>query len=281
VGLLDAHLDYLNEDFLIEDMPYCVLIDWADVERRGICSAYNAIFYYTLQCLHDLAEFKGDAYTVGLTQEIRNGMKASFHETLFDRERGCYADACIDGALSEKISEHGNITPIWVGLCDATVSREIVSKMFESSGPLKFTEAQPFYMAVVLSALDDLGRFDLALDLIRRRWGKRMVDKGATSVFEEWYQNGSWRDGTFKGFLRTNSHAWSAIPADFLIRNMLGLKILEPGCRKLSIAPRKVDFDYSIVFPTPLGPITVNSTNGEYKLSSPDSIIVVEATSTC
>lgn len=94
--ILDAHLDYLNEDTLIEDMPYWVFMDWAGVEKRGVCSAYNAIFYYVLQCLHELAEFKGDAYTAGLTESIRSAMRASFHETLFDRKRGCYADARIE-----------------------------------------------------------------------------------------------------------------------------------------------------------------------------------------
>jgi alpha-L-rhamnosidase len=270
--ILDAHLDYLNKDTLIEDMPFWVFIDWADVERRGICSAYNAIFYDALQSLFKLAIYRGDTYTSKLTRELRNGMKASFHKTLFDKKRGCYTDACIDGEISESISEHGNMTPVWAGLCDADITRQVISKVFESDGSLKFTEAQPFYMAVILSALDGAERFDLALDLIRQRWGKRMLDQGATSAFEEWYQNGSWRDGTFRGFLRTHSHAWSACPADFLIRHFLGLKILEPGCQKLRLAPRKTTFDYNIAFPTPQGPVTATCTNGELKVTSPDSI---------
>ncbi len=271
----DAHLDYLNADTLIEDMPYWVFIDWADVDKRGICSAYNAIFYSALQCLGDLASFRGDSYTIELTQHLRNEMKASFHDVLFDETRGCYADACIDGVFSEKVSEHGNMTPIWAGLCDPDVSCRLIEIVFETENAHPFTEAQPFYMAVVLCALDRAGRFDLALDLIRRRWGRRMMAKGATSVYEEWYQNGSWRKGTFKGFLRSHSHAWSACPADFLIRNLLGLKILEPGCRKLSVRPKTTDFNYHLLFPTPQGPITADCTDGELKFSTPDSIELV------
>lgn len=108
--VLDGHLDYLNEHMLIEDMPYWVLIDWADTDRRGICSAYNGIAYGVLEALCELAEYRGDTYTVDLVKTIRQGMKANFHDTLFDDARGCYADANIDGELSEKIGEHGNLT---------------------------------------------------------------------------------------------------------------------------------------------------------------------------
>ncbi len=265
--ILDAHIDYLNEVSLIEDMPYWVFIDWADVEKRGICSAYNSIFYVTLQSIHDLATYKGDTYTARFARNLRTSMKAAFHDTLFDNERGCYADACIDGGLSLKVSEHGNMAPIWAGLCDYEVARQVISRLFESDGSVTFTEAQPFFMTVVLTALERADRFDLAVELIRRRWGKRMVGKGATSTFEEWYQNGSWRDGSFRGFLRTHSHAWSACPADFLIRHLLGLEILKPGCRRLRVTPRKGNFDYHVVFPTPLGSVTAECTNGEVKVS--------------
>jgi hypothetical protein len=273
--VLDAHLDYLNEDSLIEEMPYWHFVDWAHTDKRGICSAYNAIFHVAIHCLQSLATFRGDAYTVGLMQNLRMEMKKNFHRVLFDKTRNCYADANMDGVLSEKISEHGNMTPVWAGLCDDETSRQIIELVFETDSSPVFTEAQPFYMSVVLEALDRAGRMDLAIDLIRRRWGRRMVDKGATSVFEEWYQNGSWRTGSFTGFQRTHSHAWSACPADFLIRNLIGLKILEPGCRKLRVAPMRMDFDYHLVYPTLQGPITVECVGGEIKLDAPNSIELV------
>lgn len=65
---------------------------------------------------------------------------------------------------------------------------------------------------------------------------------------------------------------WAHHPADFLIRHLLGLKILEPGCRKLRVAPRRTAFDYHVVFPTPLGHVTAEWTDGLLKLSSPDSV---------
>jgi len=273
--ILYAHLDYMNDDGLIENMAYWPFIDWADVEKQGICSTYNAIFYETLKSWGKIAGFKGDKYTVELTERLMRNMKSNFHKKLFDEKRECYADANIDGTLSDKISEHGNITPIFAGLCDNELSQKIIDKVFLEKNDLKFTEAQPFYMAVVLRALNQTGQFSLALDLIRKRWGNRMVKKGATSTYEEWYQNGSWRDGSFKGFLRTHSHAWSAYPADFLIRRLIGLEILESGCKKIKLSPEKTDFDYNVIFPTPLGEINVDYSDGKINISKPDEVKIL------
>lgn len=273
--ILDTHLDYLNDQMLIGHMPYWLFIDWADVEKNGVCTAYNAIFYRALGCLQQLAQFKGDQYTADLTRDIRTAMKAAFHPTLFDHKRGCYADANIDGTLSDKISEHGNMTPIWAGLCDLEQARKLASTVFEGEGP--FTEAQPFYMAVVLPALARAGRFDLALDLIRRRWGKRMLDLGATSVFETWHADGRWTSGSFTGLLNSTSIAWSASPADFLIRHILGLRILEPGCKRIQLDPVGTDFNYRVTFPTPRGDIAAECCEGHITLSVPDSISVQQA----
>lgn len=278
--ILDTHLDYLNDRMLIENMPYWVFIDWADVEKNGICTVYNAIFYRALECLQQLAEFKGDRYTADLTRELRSAMKPAFHTALFDEDRGCFSDANIDGHLSEKISEHGNLTPVWAGLCEAGRERELAATVFEGGGEheLVFTEAQPFYMAVVLPALARAGRLDLALDLIRRRWGRRMLDTGATSTFETWHSNGRWTSGEFTGLLNGHALAWAASPADFLIRHLLGLRIVEPGCRSVHLNPVSTKFNYQIAFPTPLGTIEAECREGKVTVSAPDSIAVQQET---
>ncbi|MBD3183212.1 Bacterial alpha-L-rhamnosidase [Candidatus Poribacteria bacterium] len=272
-----AHINYVNKRGLIEDMPYWVFIDWSDVDRAGECTAYNAIFYGALEAILKMAQFKGDIYTQKMAQETMSLMKANFQERLFDPERGCFADACIDGVLSQKISEHGNFAAINWDLCNTETAEKIISAFYEERSIENFTEAQPFFMTIVLRALDHMGRFDLALRLIHERWGKRMVAKGVTSVLEEWYENGSWRSGDFNGFLRTHSHAWSAIPAEFLIKNLMGLEILEPGCGKIKLNPEKTDFDYHAVFPTPKGLIEVNYESGKMDFSVPDSIEIMDS----
>jgi hypothetical protein len=129
-------------------------------------------------------------------------------------------------------------------------------------------------MVVVLQALAQLGRMDLALQLIRDRWGKRMLDHGATSTYEEWTTNGSRRSGKFEPFMRTQSHAWSACPAEFLIRNLIGLDILVPGCSSIRLRPAITDFDYDVTFPMPQGPVRVANHAGKIQTNIPPGITV-------
>lgn len=272
--VMQAHLPYLSEHGLIEEMPLWVFIDWAAVDNRGECAAYNAIFYGALEALKKMARFKNDAESEEKITHLRTLMKQNFGARLFDPQRGCFADARVDEELSPKTSEHANMAAIGWGLCDDDVSAAIIRRFYEDRS-ITYTEAQPFFTTVVLQALDRVGRFDLALQIIRERWGERMVARGATSTYEEWTMNGSWRYGDFQPIMRTLSHAWSAHPAEFLIRNLLGLEIIEPGCRKVRLRPQSTFFDYDVSFPTPQGSLDVRCRNGEVQINAPDEVEVV------
>ncbi|MBM4081473.1 MAG: hypothetical protein FJ278_17350 [Planctomycetes bacterium] len=275
VRIMQTHFAYVNEHGLIEDMPYWVFIDWADVDRRGECAALNAIFHGALEALEKMAAFKRDDYWREKASAARTAIAANFQKRLFDAPRGVFADARVDDRLSPKISEHANLAAIRWGLADAAAAQSILDRLYGPQ-PLFFTEAQPFFMVVVLQALARLGRHDLALKLIRDRWGQRMVAQGATSCHEEWGINGSWRSGEYAGFLRTLSHAWSACPAEFLIKDLMGLEILEPGCAKVCLRPVKTPFDYKLAYPTPRGVIAVECRNGDIKMTVPTGVVVLQ-----
>ncbi|OPZ11261.1 MAG: Bacterial alpha-L-rhamnosidase [candidate division BRC1 bacterium ADurb.BinA364] len=273
--VIHGHFPFVNANGLIENMTYWAFVDWANVDLKGECAAYNAIFYGALQAMAKIARFKGDSFTARRCETAMQGIKANLQKRLWDAQRGCLADANVDGQLSRGVSEQGNFAPILWGLCDEDATRKIISTFYEAKTLESYVEAQPFFMVVVLNALDRAGRFDLALELIRDRWGKRMVARGATSVYEEWSENGSWRSGKFSGFLRTHSHAWSACPAEFLIRNLMGLEIAQPGCRQVRLNPKKTPFEYSAKYAAPQGEIEVEWKNGALAVKAPDGIEVV------
>jgi len=269
--IVQAFLPHLDERGLLADVPYWVFIDWADVEKRGASATFNAIFYEVLRVVVEMARAKGDSHTATTLSGVRERLAGAFIPAFYDEARGCLADANIEGEPSPKTSEHANAAAIAFGLCDDDLAARIIKALYEEQS-VEFIEAQPFFTSVVLQALDRVGRFDLALRVIEDRWGKRMLDRGATSTFEEWGVNGSWRWGEYRGFLRSLSHAWSAHPAEFLIRNLIGLEILEPGCRKVRLAPRPVPFDYEVAYPTPRGPIAVASRSGKTTVEVPEGI---------
>jgi hypothetical protein len=103
-----------------------------------------------------------------------------------------------------------------------------------------------------------------------------MVDKGASSTYEEWGLNGSWRRGKeLIPFMRTQSHAWSAYPAEYLIRDLAGFEIVEPGCRKVKVKPKETSFDYALAIPVPQGEISVCRSNGRIEIAAPDGVMVI------
>lgn len=129
----------------------------------------------------------------------------------------------------------------------------------------------------MLQALDKAGRFDVALRIMEDRWIKRMVNRGATSTYEEWGYNGTWRNGrNFAGILRSQSHAWSAFPAEFLQKHLAGLEILEAGCGKVKIEPKEVSFDYDIVFPLPQGNVNVKKKGAKITIEAPERVAVIK-----
>ncbi|MHC4885579.1 MAG: family 78 glycoside hydrolase catalytic domain [Planctomycetota bacterium] len=268
--IIQDHLTYINEDGFIEDMPYWNFIDWAHVDKRGECAPYNAIFVGALEAYRGMAVFKGDSHMVGIAEQVVDGIRSGFQDRFFDSARGLFADCRVDGQLSERTSEHANLAAIRWDLCDGETQDRVIARLYEE-GDADVVECQPFFMVVVLKALARAGRMELALRLIRERWGERMVARGLSSCTEEWGMNGSWRDGVYKGFERTLSHAWSACPAEFLIRDLIGLEIQTPGFSKVNLAPY-TGLDYQVIYPTPKGDIQVSCQNGEVTVKLPEGI---------
>ncbi len=264
--ILQAHLDYLRGG-LVRDMPYWVFLDWARLDRRGASAVYNAIFYKTLGVWARLAQWVGDSRTDHLVSALQTGVEQSFHAEFF-AEDGLYADARSEGELSPLRSEQANFAAIWAGLCPRHLREGIVDRIWGPKAPPNRVEAQPFFCSVVLDALAEMDRMDLALDLIRERWGRRMLARGATGTYEEWWSNGSRRNGVFEGFLRSSSHAWSASPADFLLRRLAGIRIVEPGGRRVSVCPHVTPFDVWVSFPLLHGSVRYACVGGEIQVST-------------
>jgi len=254
--ILRTHLERVNADGVLAGMFGWVFMDWAAVDVTGSCAAYNALFAGACDAAAAVARFKNDAWAAETYAAAAAGVRRAFARTFVDPRTGVVMDAVADGVRSARCSEHGNAAAIAFDCVDAATADRIIDAVFERK-TVAATEAQPFFMVVVLQALRRRGRTDLALRLLEDRWGKRMVDRGRTSCTEEWYENGSWRSGDWQGFQRTHSHAWSACPAEFLIAGLAGLEIREPGCRKVRITPYRAAFAYEVIYPTPRGDIVV------------------------
>ena len=107
-------------------------------------------------------------------------------------------------------------------------------------------QAQPFFMQWVNAALAHIGEFDRMVHLIRDLWGK-MIDAGATTIWELWSQEAS------------ECHGWSATPAYDLMTYVLGVRGVTAGFGEFAVEPHPAGLEWARgVFPSVKGDIPVS-----------------------
>ncbi len=187
------------------------------------------------------------------------------------------SQACLRGA--EKVMQvvpvyDGNkqITALATlsGLCDKERGREIIStRLLEG-----LSTFYGYYCLEALAMADDV---QSAIDVMRGYWGA-MLDCGATTFWEDfditWMENAGRIDEVvpkdkvdiharygkfcYQKLRHSLCHGWASGPAPFMARHILGVQILEPGCRKVRIAPKLGDLTHvNGTYPTPYGVIEV------------------------
>ena len=180
------------------------------------------------------------------------------------------------------------------GLGDAAkLNREVLAP----GGARGYSTFMGYYL---LAAKAKAGDWQGALDDLRAYWGG-MLDMCATTFWEDfnldWMKNagridevvpegkidihGDYGAFCYQGFRHSLCHGWSSGPVPFLTRHILGVTILEPGCRRLSVEPHlgnleRVRGDY----PTPLGVVHISHTrqpNGSIKTeyTAPEGVEIV------
>ena len=134
-----------------------------------------------------------------------------------------------------------------------------------------------FYGYYVLRARALAGDYQGDLDCIRQYWGA-MLDLGATTFWEDfdldWTANaaridelvpegkkdihGDFGNYCYKGFRHSLCHGWASGPTAWLSEHVLGVTIVEPGCRVVRVEPHLADLEWvEGTFPTPRGVIRI------------------------
>lgn len=181
------------------------------------------------------------------------------------------------------------------GIMDpAKANREVISV----GGPKHFSAFFGYYM---LEAQAKAGDYTGALDNIRKYWGG-MLDMGATTFWEEFdldeaknaapidnivpqgkldYHRSTGAD-CYIGLRRSLCHGWSSGPTPWLTENVLGIKVLEPGCKKIKVDPHLGNLQWAEgTFPTPMGVLYVKHVklaDGKIKsvIKAPKGVVIVK-----
>jgi hypothetical protein len=157
-----------------------------------------------------------------------------------------------------------------------------------------------FYGYYMLEALAMAGAYKQALDIIRKYWGA-MLDLGATTFWEdfhlEWTRNAAridemvppgktdihrdYGDYCYISYRHSFCHGWASGPTAWLSRHILGVEVLDAGCRRLRVTPHLGNLQWAEgTFPTPLGPVSIRherdaSGKVSSRIDAPDGITVI------
>lgn len=171
-------------------------------------------------------------------------------------------------------NQQANALRVLAGLADAKQTNAEVFAPDPAAG------LSPFYGYYVLEARARAGDVTGGLDLLRNYWGG-MLDLGATTFWEhfdqdwlndkpqridEWPEPGrknvhcDYGEYCYAGLRHSLCHAWSAGPAPWLARHVLGVTPTAPGFSRVRVQPTLGDLTFARgTVPTPHGPIRVTA----------------------
>ena len=262
ISFLQKHQDYITglvdliDSKVAEDGTETLapsrFLDWpSSPNGPGVEAGYRALLCWAMQDAGQLCTILGDEPRAKKCQDI-------------------------ESRLRKKILPPNNLkqAAALMAIAGLMDPEEACEKFISVGGPKGFSTFYGYYM---LEALARAGRYEEAMDIISQFWGG-MLDMGATTFWEDfdldWTRNagridefvpegkqdihGDFGGYCYVGFRHSFCHGWASGPTAWLSDHVLGVEILEPGCRKVRITPHLGKLQWAEgTYPTPYGQIQI------------------------
>ena len=258
---LEKHRDYILG--LVDLIDKCIdaqgndamgahFLDWpSSTNPEGVDAGYHALLVWAMQDAQRMSILLGDEARAQKCREVEDRLRKKV-------------------VNPNGLKQAASLMAI-AGLMDpAKACRDYVSV----GGPKGFSTFYGYYM---LEALAMDGRYEEAMDIISQYWGG-MLDMGATTFWEdfdlEWTRNAGRIDAfvpegkkdihgdfgayCYPGFRHSFCHGWASGPTAWMSTHVLGVEILEAGCKRVRITPHLGRLQWAEgTFPTPYGQISI------------------------
>lgn len=258
---LEKHRDYILG--LVDLIDKCIdaqgndamgahFLDWpSSTNSEGVNAGYHALLVWAMQDAQRMSILLGDEARAQKCREVEDRLRRKV-------------------VNPNGLKQAASLMAI-AGLMDpAKACRDYVSV----GGPKGFSTFYGYYM---LEALAMDGRYEEAMDIISQYWGG-MLDMGATTFWEdfdlEWTRNAGRIDAfvpegkkdihgdfgayCYPGFRHSFCHGWASGPTAWMSTHVLGVEILEAGCKRVRITPHLGRLQWAEgTFPTPYGQISI------------------------
>jgi len=250
-------------------------LDWPSSENpEAIHAGLQALMIWAITDGMELCLVLNEKETARECQKAINKLKKHIPDSNYSKQAGALL------ALS--------------GLIEPNEANSIITK----NGIHDFSTFYGYYM---LQALAKAENYEGALESIRNYWGG-MLSVGATTFWEDfdirWLENASpidempqpgkkdihadYGNYCYKGLRHSLCHGWASGPTAWLSEHILGVKILEPGCKKIKISPNLGGLEFvEGSYPTPFGVLEIKHTkspDGKIKsnIKTPKGIKIVK-----
>lgn len=262
--LLERFETYIGENGLIETPPDFMFVDWIYLDSISMFHPPKALgqtclcaFYYgALKTAEKIYGVLGETAESEHCIQKAEKLRAAMNELLYDPEKGLYFEGLNTPVPEELLYEHmpqnvekryylqhSNILCTCFGVCDDETAEKILKQVVEGK---ELGDCQPYFKHFLLEAIYNHG----------------LCEKYTLKVVEEWKTPvKECPKGLVEGFVKPepaysfdHSHAWGGTPLYSVPKALLGLEILEPGYRRISISPKLLGLESAhIEVPTPYG----------------------------
>jgi hypothetical protein len=210
-------------------------------------SVINAYYYRNLVLMQEIAAVLNKPNDVRFYQKKADEVYKSFRTVFHNAQTGLIQD----GDSTTHSSLHANMFALAFGLVELNDLEQVVSFIKSRKMACSVYGAQ-----FLLDALYEAGQGKYALELMnstaQRSW-YNMIRSGSTLTMEAW-------DKVYKPNLDMN-HAWGAVPANIIVRQLMGIQPIGPGFESFQVKPQLGELTFaSIKTPTIKGSILIKYT---------------------
>lgn len=196
----------------------------------------------------------------------------------------------LQAKLAKYVSQETSLKQV-ISVQAACGRRDGVKEALEKDGAKGFTTFMSYFLFKALA----LSGSDKTVSLAKEYYGG-MLERGATTFWEdfdiEWLEGSSRideepKDGEkdlhadygrfcYKGLRHSFCHGWASGIVGVTVEEILGLKIIESGYKKIAISPNLSGLKWiECALPTPHGLIKVRVDGDEVKIDAPEGVEVV------
>jgi alpha-L-rhamnosidase len=259
------------DGFLPSESFAWIFIDWAEMDKAGLCAPLQMLYAMALDAASHLAalcERLPQARDFSLkAQALRENCRRQFWSSTLC----AYVDSTRNGKQGVHTGRHAN----FFAILSSTANEEQIPLILKNSllNDRVAPVGTPFMKAIENRALLRCGQAKKVVGSIRTYWGG-MLQEGATTFWEAYDDSATGAAHySFYGrpFGKSLCHAWSAGPLFLLSGDVFGLSPLEPGWRRFAVSPEPTGLEWACTsVPTPCGNIDVQVEAGTVLVKVPE-----------